>query len=96
LTTGGSQSSGGSTGSASMGTAVDSATGGNAGTGGASPVVCASGLTNCDNQCVDLRTSIFNCGACGNACPLSGPSSCGGLVPICEYTQSGSYACACS
>ena len=34
---------------------------------------CASGLTCCKTGCVDLKSSVENCGACGNSC---GPFSC--------------------
>ncbi len=29
---------------------------------------CAFGLTTCGARCVDLRTDVFHCGACGNGC----------------------------
>jgi hypothetical protein len=41
------------------------------------------GLTNCGGNCVDLAFDAFNCGACGNSCPLGGAcqdGACAGLV----------------
>jgi len=35
---------------------------------------CATGLTNCDGKCVDVKTDPLNCGGCGLGCavPVSG------------------------
>ena len=36
--------------------------------GGMCTSVCAEGLTQCGQACVDLATSLLNCGACQRAC----------------------------
>src|ERR1041384_3934104 len=40
---------------------------------------CTAGKTLCHDTCVDLQTSLSNCGACGNACtaPAGGTATCG-------------------
>lgn len=35
---------------------------------GAADAGCGAGLVTCGGRCVDLRTDVFYCGACGNAC----------------------------
>jgi hypothetical protein len=41
---------------------------------------CAGGLTDCNNQCVNLSNDPANCGSCGNACGSGScvAGSCGG------------------
>jgi plastocyanin len=54
---------------------------------GATDAGCASPLFLCGGECVDLRSSARNCGACGNACPAAGLClngsclACGGCSP---------------
>ena len=46
---------------------------------GVCAAACATGETNCANNCVNLATSAQNCGRCGNVCPW--PSAVPGGVP---------------
>ena len=38
---------------------------------GNSCISCNSGESRCNNACVDIKTNIYNCGSCGNACKKS-------------------------
>lgn len=37
---------------------------------------CQCGWTCCDGICTDPTRDVFNCGSCGNACPLTQASKC--------------------
>ncbi len=42
---------------------------------------CAEGEERCDGACVDLRSSVAHCGACGSACaPANATASCAGGI----------------
>jgi hypothetical protein len=50
-----------------------SGSGGSGGSGGQAPSCavdkdCATGLSCCNNQCVDTKTTVEHCGSCGNFC----------------------------
>jgi hypothetical protein len=77
---GGSGGEGGSGGSGGGGGSVDMA-------GGTHPctLLCTFGLTCCDNQCVNLRNDVHNCGGCGIVC--SGPQ------PFCDGTKCAPAPC---
>lgn len=42
---------------------------------------CSAGFAECGGQCIDLESSVDNCGSCGNACP-SGESCVGGSCSL--------------
>jgi len=53
---------------------------------GSGYICCGDGGTCCGNYCVDLDSDIFNCGACGNACPPPGPNETMACINgRCEY-----------
>ncbi len=54
-------------------------------------ITCATGQGNCDgnaaNGCeTDVRTSVMNCGACGNACPARANSTSACAASACTVT----------
>ncbi len=62
---------------------------------------CAAGNTRCGVSCVDLRTDVVNCGACGNACAVGFACSdgrcvcrCTGGGTCCTDACSGAALCA--
>lgn len=61
---------------------------------GACVQICPSPLTVCGTQCVDLDTSLANCGACDKPCPAppngNGTPKC--AQKVCSYTCSTGYA----
>ena len=50
-------------------------------------VTCSAPLTNCGGACVDVRTSVQNCGACGLACPATAMCFNGFCEPVCSSGQ---------
>jgi len=52
---------------------------------------CPSGQTTCNGTCVDLQTSVSNCGACGNLCGEHrwGNTVC--IQGVCDYTCSSGW-----
>jgi hypothetical protein len=57
------------------------------------PVTCAAGLTNCDDACVDLNASTFDCGFCGNSCGIGGFCNGGVCVQREIFCPDGLTAC---
>ncbi len=59
----------------------------------ASAQTCPAGETRCGDACVDLRTDVLNCGACGNAC-LNGSECVGGAcAPVTTTCPTGQTRC---
>lgn len=53
---------------------------------------CQSGLSDCDGTCVDLDTSIENCGSCGNECDIACHS--GECVTVTQLSLGSEHSCA--
>lgn len=52
---------------------------------------CSSGLTQCGQNCVDLTTDQFNCGACGNFCGAGASCIEGACVCDAGFTDCNSF-----
>ena len=50
-------------------------------------IACGAGQTRCGSQCVDLRGSALNCGACGTSCPAGNVCVNGACRASCPGTQ---------
>lgn len=46
------------------------------------PSLCSAPLVSCDGRCIDTRSDMTNCGACGRACSITAPS-----VAVCEQSR---------
>jgi hypothetical protein len=68
---------------------------------------CGSGFACCGNQCLNLTSDPFNCGACGNACtgtaaqccngvcvdPATDANNCGGCGKVCPLVNASAKSC---
>jgi hypothetical protein len=57
------------------------------------PPECPAGMTRCGDICVNLQTSVTNCGACQNVCTGTTPACCSGVCVDLYFDNNNCGAC---
>jgi hypothetical protein len=53
---------------------------------------CPASQVRCDNLCVDARTDVLHCGACGNRCPAGANAVAGCAAGVCALSCAQGFA----